>query len=94
LFHREKRSCGEIKNFFFDIYFCAVTETASGYFVTRVEKVRDSYHRLPETITEVGLDDRGLAVYYRKVSENEYCLWFGTSLGESETHRSATGKWE
>jgi hypothetical protein len=43
---------------------------------------------------DVGLDDKDLTVYYRKVSENEYYVWFGTSLGESETYHSETGKWE
>ena len=62
--------------------------------ISRVETFRVSFGRLPESLKEVELDDPDLAVFYRKISADEYCVWFGTSLGESETYSSRTKQWE
>jgi hypothetical protein len=62
--------------------------------VSRVEAFRTSHKRLPDALKEVGLDDPDLKVFYRKISDEEYSVWFGTSLGESETYNSGNRKWE
>ena len=62
--------------------------------ISRVEAFRRAHKYLPETLKEVGLDNPDLKVFYRKISEDEYCVWFGTSLGESETYSSRARKWE
>ena len=68
---------------------------AGNEIVTRVEAFRANHGHLPETLKEIGIDDPNLKVFYRKVSDDEYWVWFGRySLGESETYSSRTKKWE
>lgn len=62
--------------------------------VSRVNVFRMSHNRLPETLNELGVDDRDLKIFYRKVSNDEYCVWFGTTLGDSEIYNSRTKRWE
>src|SRR5258708_10046357 len=62
--------------------------------VSRIDAFRASHKRLPENLKEVGLDDREFTVFYRKISDDENVVWFGTTLGESETDNSRTKKWE
>lgn len=61
--------------------------------ITRVEAFRASHGRLPETLEEVGITDPDLTVYYCKAEKDEYYVWFGTTLGESETYDSRARKW-
>jgi hypothetical protein len=68
---------------------------AGNEIVARVEAYRVSHGRLPEALKDVGIDDPDLKVFYRKVGDDEYWVWFGRySLGESETYSSRTKKWE
>lgn len=62
--------------------------------VSRVEAFRIRYSRLPDSLEEVGIEIGDPAVYYRRISADEYCVWFGTSLGESNIYSSRTKKWE
>ena len=63
--------------------------------IARVEAFRASHGYLPETLKELGIDDQNLDVFYRKVSDDEYLVWFGRhSVGESETYSSRIKKWE
>ena len=62
--------------------------------VSRIDVFRMTHGHLPETLKEVRLDDPDLDVYYRKVSDDEYCVWFGTTLGESEIYTSRAKEWE
>lgn len=63
--------------------------------VARVEAYRARNGHLPETLEEVGFDDGNLRVFYRKVTDDEYAVWFGAySVGESVTFNSRTKKWE
>ena len=62
--------------------------------ISQVEAFRKSHGHLPETLKDVGLTDPDLKVFYQKSGENEYLVWFGTTLGESETYNSSTKKWE
>ena len=50
--------------------------------------------KLSESLEEIGIKDPDLNVFYRKIGPEEYCVWFGTSLGESETYNSRSKKWE
>lgn len=50
--------------------------------------------RLPEAVDEIGIEDPDLDVFYRKVSNDKYWVWFGTTLGESETYHSREKKWD
>jgi hypothetical protein len=62
--------------------------------VSRVEAFRASHGRLPESLKEVGMDDADPKVCYRRISDDEYIVWFGTTLGESECLNSRTKKWD
>jgi len=62
--------------------------------VSRVETFRASHGRLPETLREVGMNDPDLKVFYRKIGHGEYCVWFGTTLGESEIFTARATEWE
>jgi hypothetical protein len=72
---------------------------SNGFRVTRnivshVQAFRKSHGRLPETLADVGIAAPNLMVYYDKLSSDEYRVWFGTTLGESEVDDSRTGKWQ
>lgn len=62
--------------------------------ITKVELFKNKEARLPESLEELGINDPDLDVYYQKISSEEYQVWFGTSLGESEVFNSRTRKWE
>jgi hypothetical protein len=62
--------------------------------VSHIETFRTKHGRLPETLAEVGYEESESGPYYRKIDYAAYCVWFGTSLGESETYSSRTKKWE
>jgi hypothetical protein len=61
--------------------------------ISRVESFRKIHGHPPETLAEVGIDDPDLGVFYQKTGTDEYEVWFGTSLGESEIYDSHTNKW-
>ena len=65
--------------------------------VRRVENFRTIHQKLPESLTEIGIEVKSESdppVYYRKESSDHYIVWYGLSLGESMTYDSATRKWE
>jgi hypothetical protein len=62
--------------------------------ISLVQAFRVRQGRLPETLDEIGFNDQNDRVFYQKINENEYCVWFGTTLGESETYYSRNNKWE
>ena len=62
--------------------------------ISRVEAFRAGHRSLPATEEELGFHDPDERVFYAKISNNEYCLWFGTTLGESETYWSHEKRWE
>jgi len=61
--------------------------------VSRVEVFRTTHGHLPETLDEIGFGDPDLGLYYHKVDEQSYWVWFGTSLGKSELYESQTKSW-
>jgi hypothetical protein len=62
--------------------------------ISRVERHRASHGHLPETLKDIGFTDADSKVFYQKLGDNHYRVWFGTSLGESETYDSQAKKWE
>ena len=62
--------------------------------ISRVESFRTIHGRLPETLAEVGINDSDLGVFYEKTGAEQYQVWFGTSLGKSETYNSQTKMWQ
>jgi hypothetical protein len=62
--------------------------------ITAVDSFQVRSGRLPETLPETGIDmSRVPDVFYRKTTDGEYIVWFGTVLGESATYESSTKKW-
>ena len=62
--------------------------------IVRVEAFRAGHGHLPDSLKDVGMNEDDLSVYYRKDGDKHYILWFGTTLGESETYDSNTQKWD
>ena len=76
-----------------DWLFCWHEFRTGNEIISRVEAFHKNYGRLPETLEDVGFNDPDLNVFYEKVSEDEYRVWFGTTLGQSQTYDSHTKAW-
>ena len=62
--------------------------------IASVNSFQSRYGRLPNSLTDMGLDNSESGpIYYRKTSNSTYIVWFGTMLGESSTYESSTKKW-
>jgi hypothetical protein len=66
---------------------------AGNRIISRIDTYRNTHGRLPESLDEIGISDSN-GVYYQKSGSNDYVVWFGTTLGESETYDSHTKKWK
>lgn len=62
--------------------------------IERVEVYRARTGSLPNTLGEIGYDEETLDVYYQRLDGDEYQVWFGTALGESETYNSREKRWD
>jgi len=63
--------------------------------VTLIEAHRLQTGKLPASLTELGAPEAEEGpLYYQRKSATTYEVWFGRSLGESETYSSRTKKWE
>ncbi len=61
---------------------------------TSLEAYRQQRARYPVSLSEIGIVEREEGpIYYRRESESAYILWFGTTLGESETYHSTDRHW-
>lgn len=60
--------------------------------IARVEAFKKDRGRLPDKLEDLGINDDS-GVSYCKVSDDEYIVWFGTTLGESETFSSQSRHW-
>jgi hypothetical protein len=62
--------------------------------VKRIERFRQDNKRLPDSLSELGVKEKLEGpVYYKKSDEHHYTVWYGTSVGESMTYNSDTGRW-
>ena len=56
----------------------------------------ESYHqqhgRYPESFSEAGIPEPE-ELYYTRMQDGSYIVWFGTTLGESVSFRSIDHKW-
>ena len=78
---------------------CSLTEdrkTARGNEIVRkVEDFKKEKGRLPESLSEIGIEEKLEGpIYYRKESGEKFILWFGTSLGESVKYDSDSKQWK
>lgn len=62
--------------------------------IEKVEAYRQENGKLPENVTEVGIDDnQDHLSFYVKKSQDEYEIWYGLGLGTSRIYNSKTKKW-
>lgn len=63
-------------------------------YIEKIEQFRQQNQRLPSSLEEIGeiTSEKG-PIYYQKLSETEYQIWFGTTVGESIIYNSKTKKW-
>lgn len=62
--------------------------------IEKVEAYRQKTGELPEKITELGINDNQMHLsFYKKISEDEYEVWYGLDLGTSKIYNSKTKKW-
>jgi hypothetical protein len=66
---------------------------ASNTAISEIEEFRKAKGRLPNSLTEVGVEDDESCPCYCKTGDRSYIVWYGTTLGESDTYDSETRKW-
>jgi hypothetical protein len=63
--------------------------------VVLIEEYKFKNGKLPNDLTELGLKEfPEEQIIYQKEPESEYIVFFGTTLGKSETYRSKRKKWD
>lgn len=66
---------------------------ASNEIVAKVEQFKKSTGRLPNRLSDVGIEENESCPCYCKTSSDSYVVWYGATLGESDTYDSRTTKW-
>jgi hypothetical protein len=62
--------------------------------VPKVEEFRQKHGRLPNDLSEMGIAEEDESCpCYCKTSNKDFIVWYGTTLGESDTYDSRTKKW-
>jgi hypothetical protein len=61
--------------------------------VKRIESFRAERGRLPDSLEELGTKDLSDQIFYQRVGDHNYQVWFSIALGESETYESSTKQW-
>ncbi|MBI3477763.1 MAG: hypothetical protein HY010_18675 [Acidobacteria bacterium] len=61
--------------------------------VSKVEEFKRTNGRLPNSLSEAGVEKDENCPCYCKTTGNTYIAWYGTTLGESDTYDSETKKW-
>jgi hypothetical protein len=74
---------------------CGPSKRDSGNaIVSKIEGFRRGNGRLPNSLSEIGLaEDESGPYYYCKSDNNGYIVWYGKTLGKSDTYDSQTKKW-
>jgi hypothetical protein len=65
----------------------------SNAIVLKVEEFKRANGRLPNSLHEVGVEEYENCPCYCKTKDNGYLVWYGTTLGQSDTYDSRTKKW-
>src|SRR5215469_17101804 len=69
-------------------------EKAAKAVVAKIEEFQRAKGRLPDSLDEIGVQPEGLRCpCYCKTADNDYIVWYGTTLGHSITYDSQTRKW-
>lgn len=59
----------------------------------KVEEFKAEHGRLPEDFRDLKMEEQMHLSFYKKISENEYEIWYGTGLGSSMIYNSTTKTW-
>lgn len=63
--------------------------------IQKIEEFKIKNHRLPISLSEIGIRETEEGpIYYNKISETKYKVWFGAELGESVSYDSETKQWD
>ena len=68
-------------------------QDASNIAISKIEEFRKVKKRLPDSLSEAGAQDDESCPCYCKTGADSYLVWYGTTLGESDTYDSETRKW-
>jgi hypothetical protein len=66
---------------------------ASNVVISKIEEFKRVKGRLPNSLSETGVEEEESCPCYCKTSNGSYIVWYGTMLGESDTYDSETRKW-
>ena len=61
--------------------------------ISKIEEFRKMKGPLPDSLSEAGAQDNESCTCYCKTGDGSYLVWYGTTLGESDTYDSETRKW-
>ena len=62
--------------------------------IQKIEDYRKCKGKLPESIEDIGETcDEGGPIFYDKIDDTNYEVWFGTTLGSSCVYKSETKQW-
>ena len=78
-----------------------VTVTGCNYFdrragneiVVKVEQFKKATGHLPNALSDIGIQGSESCPCYCKTGNDSYVVWYGTTLGESDTYDSRTKQW-
>jgi hypothetical protein len=66
---------------------------ASNVVISKIEEFKRVKGRLPNSLSETGAEEDESCPCYCKTNNGSYIVWYGTTLGESDTYDSETKKW-
>jgi hypothetical protein len=62
--------------------------------IRKIEAFQKAHGRLPNSFAEICvIEDESGPIYYKKQDDDRYIVWYGLSVGESETYDSRTRGW-
>ncbi len=62
--------------------------------IKKIELFKSNENRFPESVKELGLkEEMDSAVFYEKLNDSAYIVWYGLSVGESNVYRSSSKNW-
>lgn len=66
----------------------------SDYLIAKVEEYKAKFGRLPESVSELGVQESETELaFYKREGDSGYIVWYGTMIGESAIYTSGSGKW-
>lgn len=64
-------------------------------YIRIIENFKEQHGGYPSSLSEAGLDDKEEGpLYYRKLSENHFIIWYPKQLGTSRVYSSQSKTWK